>query len=173
MRKAFFVAMIVLCSAASFAGQKGAVRRAVQITAQQVSVSPPAYVFLVTNLSNEPLNRIYVGGAEGRAGIMVGDHNKQTRVRLPSGWTAELSDSNGSGYRAYDWHATDPSKSIKPGESRCDFRVDLPEFMPPKVPQYVGSALYAQVDFDNLPFRVLWPGGEFSDGVIKVHRLQK
>jgi hypothetical protein len=50
--------------------------------------------------------------------------------------------------------------------------VELPVYQPPKTPPYVGKILSVQTDFQDLPFLVVWPDGERTEGVIKAHLLK-
>jgi len=182
MRKLLVVALLLVSGWVSASGQSGrAIRREVRITAQQVQISPPAYVFLITNLGDVPLTNVAVGRWLGdsdideprRHGLLVGAQNEPARMAVPPGWTTLRGGSGGTSYFAYLWKTTDMSRAIKPGESRCDFRVDLPVFIPPKVPLYVDKILLAQTDFDKVPFTVLWESGDQTEGLIVTHRMVK
>jgi hypothetical protein len=181
MRKSLVVAFLVLGCASASAQSGRAIRREVRITAQQVRISPPAYVFLITNLGDVPLTNIAPGRWLGesdideprRHPILIGARNEPTRMTVPPGWTSLVGGSGGTGYIGYLWETTDMSKAIKPGESRCDFRVDLPVFVPPKTPLYVGKVLSTQTDFDKVPFTVIWKGGDQTEGLIVTHRMVK
>ncbi len=153
-------------------------RREVRITAQQVRLSPPAYVFLVTNLSDRPLSIIGIGSraavrVRDKVGIIASDFNTPSAVTLPSGWASSVSGTGGTLYFSYSWITNDKTKAIKPGESRCDFRVELPVFVPPKQPLYADGVLLAQTDFQGIPFLVLWPDGEQTEGTILTDSLVK
>jgi hypothetical protein len=167
MRKALVVALLVVGWMSASAQPGPAIRREVRITAQQVQINPPAYVFLITNLTDVPLASIDIGrwlgdpntiGKRGY-GIIAGALNRPTRMGVPPGWTTLIGGSGGTSYFGYGWETTDVSKAIKPGESRCDFRVDLPVFVPPKTPLYGNGILLAQTDFDKVPFLVIWRDG--------------
>lgn len=182
MRKSLVVALLVLGWVPASAQPGPAIRREVRITAQQVQISPPAYVFLVTNLADVPLVTISIGRWLGDPntidekqgnGIIAGDLNRPTRMTVPPGWTSLIGGSGGTPYFGYGWRTTDVSKAIRPGESRCDFRVDLPVFVPPKVPLYAGKIRLAQTDFDKVPFLVLFKDNETAEGLIVTHRMMK
>jgi len=182
MRKSLVVALLMLGWAPASAQPGPTIRREVRITAQQVQINPPAYVFLITNLADVPLVTIGIGRKAGGSntiddkrehGIIVGAQNTPSRMMVPPGWTTLIGGSGGTSYFGYGWQTTDVSKAIKPGESRCDFRVDLPVFVPPKVPLYVDKILLAQTDFDKVPFLVIWRDGETTEGVIVTHRMIK
>jgi hypothetical protein len=149
----------------------------VRITAQQVRLTPPAYVFLVTNLSAVPLETIFIGstisGTTKSGGMIAAGFNTPTRTTLPVGWTASLTGTGGGLYFSYRWQTNDKTKTIKPGESRCDFRVELPVFHPPKEPLYADEVMVVQTNFQNIPFLVIWPGGEQTEGVVKADLLVK
>lgn len=178
MGRALTVVLLSLTLSGSVAGapQERTARREVRITAQQVRLSPPAYVFLVTNLSDQPLIMIFIGRDTTRASrrsLVEADFNTPSAVSLQAGWAFELTESNGTGLFSYSWRATDKTKAIKPGESRCDFRVELPVFTPPKQPLFSDGVLLAQTDFQGVPFTVLWPDGELTDGTIVADNLPK
>lgn len=168
----------LLFGATASAAQTGAPpTRLVRITAQQVSASPPRYVFLVTNLSDQPLANIYVGSKADGSGddrrMLAGKLNTPTRVTLPEGWTASVTESGGTAFFSYHWTTVDRTKAIRPGESRCDFRVELPVFVPPKPPTYVGRKLYAQATYEDMPFLVIWADGVETEGIVWAHRLTR
>jgi hypothetical protein len=147
----------------------------IAITAQQVSASPPRYVFLVTNLSDQPLMTIYLGNTADdpldERRMMNGTLNIPTRVTLPDGWSASLTPDSGTGFVSYHWSTGDRAKAIRPGESRCDFKVELPVFVPRNPPLYRGRRLLAQTTYDNLPFVVIWADGVVTEGVVEAHLL--
>jgi hypothetical protein len=180
MRRVLLAASLVLCGAIVSAQTRSADERTVRITAQQVKASPPTYVFLVTNLSQVPLDFVLIGGGatgwpkagEDVLGILAGSMNTPAAMTVPIGWEAKLTESGGTGFFSYWWKANDRSKVIGPGESRCDFRVQLPVFEPPPKPLYADGVLYAQTDF-RVRFRVIWPDGEQTTGVVGVDGLPK
>jgi hypothetical protein len=180
MGRALTVVLLSLTLSGSVGGtqQERIARREVRITAQQVRLSPPAYVFLVTNLSDRPLSIIAIGGraavrVRDKVGIIASDFNTPSAVTLPSGWASSLSGTGGTLYFSYNWITKDKTEAIKPGESRCDFRVELPVFVAPKQPLYADGVLLAQTDFQGIPFLVLWPDGEQTEGTILTDSLVK
>jgi hypothetical protein len=148
----------------------------VRITAQQIRESPPAFVFLVTNLADAPLNFIDIGGTVEYSvtrGLLAADVNTPTRMIAPPGWVTMVTPGGGTNFFGYIWRTTDKAQAIQPGESRCGFRVELPVFHPPKIPLYQAGVLAVQTTYENLPFTVIWPDGVRSEGVITAHLLGK
>lgn len=173
-RMLYCLATLVLTGAWHVSAQAPATHREVRITAQQVRESPPAFVFLVTNLANTPLNFIDIGGtieSSTTRGLLAADFNEPTRMLSPPGWTTMVTPSGGTNFFGYIWRTTDKAQAIQPGESRCGFRVELPVFYPPKIPLYSERVLAVQTTFQNLPFTVLWPDAVRSEGVITAHLL--
>lgn len=172
MRTGLVVASLLLGAVAATAQQPAPVVREVRVTAQQVRTSPPAYVFLVTNLASLPLNLLFVGGTIGPMedrvpGIIAGDLNTPTRLSLPAGWTGEMTGSGGGTYFSYMLRAVDLAHAILPGASQS-FRVDLPVFEEPAIPLFAGKIRLAQTDFNDVAFLVLWPDAARTEGSIRM-----
>ena len=142
----------------------------IRVTVQQISKKEPAYVFLLTNLSELPVWSFIVG--EGRKidhKLQVSHLNIPTKMESPEGW-----ESNGfPGERFYYyWVVKDlenKDKMIQPGKSVSDFRVYLPEDTR-KGPTFFGNGKEEPIQekFKDLPFKVGRFGGPCLWGTIKT-----
>jgi hypothetical protein len=141
----------------------------IRVTVQQISKKEPAYVFLVTNLSELPVWGFIVG--EGRSidyKLRGFDLNIPTKMESPDGWES----SGFPGERFYYlWQVKnfeDKDKMIMPGKSVSNIRIYLPEDTR-KVPTFFGDGMEAiQVKFNNLSFKVSISGGSCLWGIIKT-----
>lgn len=128
----------------------------IRVTVQQIYKKEPAYVFLLTNLSDLPIHSFVVG--EGK----MYDLNKwfvaPTKMEAPDGWEARRVASERS-YYAWLGGSITKEEMILPGKSSSDFRIYFPE----------GTSKDSnQEKFKDLPFRVSRYGGYCLWGIIKT-----
>jgi len=134
----------------------------VRITAQQLSVTPPFYAFLVTNLSNAAITGIVLGRRDETMSIIGTAPNVPASMEAPTGWDGRPVHGEESRYMYYLWENKDPSKRIAPQQSTAGFRITLPAVKDP-----------AQISFDRVPFEVALADGSCRSGFVGVDRLVK
>lgn len=144
----------------------------VLITAQQIRKAPPSYRFLVSNLTDVALTFVLIESGP-RKKLKAMDPNIPTAMGSPRGWKgAYMFLPEESGLMKYRWETQDESLGIRPGESSCDFRIDLPMFVPKPGLFDSWGEKPDQVDFRDVRFSVvLWNGDSYC-GTIQVVPLK-
>ena len=134
----------------------------VRMTAQQLSVTPPSYAFLVTNLSNAAITGIVLGRRDVTMHIIGIAANVPGSMEAPRGWEGRPVHVEETRYLYYLWENKDPSQRIVPQQSAAGFRITLPLATDP-----------AQVSFDRIPFEVALADGSCRWGLVGMDKLAK
>jgi hypothetical protein len=143
----------------------------VLVTAQQVSAAPLGYVLLVSNLANVPIESVVLGGEGSQSS--AGGFAAPTRLGLPPGWAASSAGPPAVGAAGYVWRAQDRSKALRPGESRCDFRMEFePADLARKAPA-PRKAAPLPTRLEGLSFTARAADGRDFRGTVRVDALQR
>ncbi|MGH9341543.1 MAG: hypothetical protein ACRD1R_18655 [Acidobacteriota bacterium] len=179
MSRIGFVVLVLMWHVAFFysepvAGQGKCVENTslVRITAQQITADSPSYVFLITNLTTSPIIHISFGGAQTRS-LRSSQWNIPSTIEGPSGWEGIYHFIEETPYMHYVWDTSDSRKGILPQQSSCSFRITLPNFAERKPTFYEDGTPTRQVDFVDLPFKVVVTEGTAYCGKISVHKLDQ
>ena len=142
----------------------------IRVTVQQISKKEPAYVFLLTNLSELPIFGLIVG--EGKMydskRFRGSKWNDPIKMEAPTGWRAMALDGVRSYYLWQIEDVTVKEKMILPDKSSSDFRIYLPEDTRKEIGFYTDGVPAIQEKFKDLPFKVSQHGGFCLWGIIKT-----
>ena len=99
----------------------------VRLTAQELTAKPPAYAFILTNLSRVSVSGLVIGRRETVFSIFGVPANVPVRIGSPTGWSGRHVPVEESFYLYYVWQAMDQARYVEPGQSVAGFRIDLPD----------------------------------------------
>ena len=141
----------------------------IRVTVQQISKKEPAYVFLVTNLSEFPIYSLIVGEGKMYDGnrFRGAPGNNPTKMEAPDGWRALFLDGERSYYLWQMEKNADIERMILSGNSSSDFRIYLPEDTRGTY-VYTDGVVGSQEKFKDLPFKVHLNKGPCLWGIIKT-----
>jgi len=133
-----------------------------RITAQQLSVSPPSYAFLVTNLTKVAISGIVVGKHDRTMRIRGSAPNIPVQMLAPSGWEGRHVHIDETAYLVYLWENKDVPARILPQQSVAGFRITLPT-----------STDTVQTTFERVPFKASLADGSCRFGFVGVDKVPR
>lgn len=126
----------------------------VRVTVKQIAISPPTYVYTITNLYQSPIVDFILGRGDQREMLITPD-NIPTAVESPQGWDGQYIFVEESEYMHIFWLAKDKQFVIAPNTSLSGFKLVMPKPMERKVPLYGPSGeIDAPLDMKKAPFDV-------------------
>jgi hypothetical protein len=170
---------IVCLLAAAPSGQEPRCKgpgNSVRITAQQLTVTPPAYAFLITNLTDSPLHSIVIGRAVEpslSSSVYGVPFNLPTSVTSPKRWTGRYVNGDESPYVHYYWNTQDAGAGIPPKKSVSGFGIALPRVPPDRPKQYAWGKEIVQTNFKGLRFEVSTADGKCYWGTVVADLIER
>lgn len=176
---ALTIVAILCLLAPSLSGQEPGCRGpsdSVRITAQQLTVTPPAYALLVTNLTDSPITSIVIGRAAKPSvgsSLYGASFNLPTSVTSPERWTGRYVIGDENPFVHYFWTAQDAGAGIPPKKSVSGFGIALPR-MPPGLPrQYAEGKAIVQTNLKGLRFEVNTVDGGCYWGTVGADLIER